>query len=154
MGNHVQHFVCVLSYERNYFCVLWIPHCFIHSEMVVCFSNFYVQYSATNFDLIWCCSYSSSYLNLRKWENIAQQTLGCNHKQWSWVHFRKQWTTFGSTNLGFAWFNDSCSKLLPRMIVTFFRCYLRQSLKLIKLIFSSTCTKKCNWLYVFSIMKS
>ena len=42
MGNHVQHFACVLSYEPNYLYVLWVPQGVIHSEMVVCFSNFNV----------------------------------------------------------------------------------------------------------------
>lgn len=94
------------------------------------------------------CSYSSTYLNLKKctlkWtehcttdliaiKSVAQQT-DCNHKQLLLVDFRKQWTTIGSTNFGSAWFNDSSSKLLPRMIVNFFNCYLMQRLKLIKLI--------------------
>ena len=65
---------------------------------------------------------------------LHSRLSGCNHKQLLWLHFRKPWTIFGSTNLGFFWFIDSCSKLLPRMIVTFFRYYLRQRLKLTKLI--------------------
>ena len=76
MGNHVQYFACVLPYQPNYLCVLWVSQGVIHSEMVVCFSNL-MSNLLPQVDLVFTkCSHGSSYLNLKKWENIAEQNLG------------------------------------------------------------------------------